>query len=70
MQREKAIGQRPNEKLWDAHRGTHSHSVGTDLEAPVVWLLLRGKEAGKEKRKMGEERRGGRISECETSPHV
>lgn len=28
----------------NAHRATdsHKHHVGTDLEAPVVWLLLRG----------------------------
>lgn len=26
----------------------HKHSVGTDLEAPVVWLLLRGRQENKE----------------------
>lgn len=35
----------------------HKHSIGTDLEAPVVWLLLGGKE--KQRAKETEKGQGG-----------
>lgn len=37
--------QTQREVLANAHRATdsHKHHADTDLEAPVVWLLLRGK---------------------------
>lgn len=38
----------------------HKHSVGTDLEAPVVWLLLRGRQKNKETRGGGREKHGVR----------
>lgn len=38
----------------------HKHSVGTDLEAPVVWLLLRGRQKNKETRGGGREEHGVR----------
>lgn len=43
----------------------HKHNIGTDLEAPVVWLLLRGKRKtkGTEKGQGGEKRGGLRSSE-------
>lgn len=48
----------------NAHRATdsHKHHVGTDLEAPVVWLLLRGENketeggGGRDKREKKEVR--------------
>lgn len=40
----------------NAHRATDSHKrhVGTDLEAPVVWLLLRGEKTKRQERDRGE----------------
>lgn len=32
----------------------NKHNTGTDLEAPVVWLLLRGKKNKKERRQKGQ----------------
>lgn len=37
----------------------HKHNIGTDLEAPVVWLLLRGRERKTKKAKETEKGRGG-----------
>lgn len=37
----------------------HKHSIGTDLEAPVVWLLLRGKRKTKRQKRDREGKRGG-----------
>lgn len=37
----------------------HKHNIGTDLEAPVVWLLLRGKRKTKGQKRDREGKRGG-----------
>lgn len=42
----------------------HKHNIGTDLEAPVVWLLLRGEE--KQRVKETEESQGGEEKERES----
>lgn len=55
------------------HRFTlkHKHNIGTDLEAPVVWLLLEGEERktkskGDRRGAGGGERGRKRTIECET----
>ena len=40
----------------------HKHSIGTDLEAPVVWLLLGG---GRKTKSKGDRKGTGRIKEGE-----
>lgn len=49
-----------------AHTATDSnkHHVGTDLEAPVVWLLLKG---GKEQKMGGGEKRTSEIFSLQLS---
>lgn len=47
------------------HRFTlkHEHNIGTDLEAPVVWLLLEGEE--RKTKSKGDRRGAGRVKEGE-----
>lgn len=39
----------------------HKHNIGTDLEAPVVWLLLRGGGGGDKNK--GDRKGTGRVKE-------
>lgn len=41
---------RDKSTLWDRFTPKHKHSIGTDLEAPVVWLLLGGVEENKKQK--------------------
>lgn len=47
------------------HRFTlkRKHNIGTDLEAPVVWLLLEGEE--RKTKSKGDRRGAGRVKEGE-----
>lgn len=47
------------------HRFTlkHKHNIGTDLEAPVVWLLLEGEE--RKTKSKGDRRGAGGVKEGE-----
>ena len=49
---------RDKSTLRDRFTLKHKHNIGTDLEAPVVWLLLRGGEE-KQRAKETEKRQGG-----------
>lgn len=58
---------RDKSTLRDRFMLRHKHIVGTDLEAPVVWLLLRGEEERKTKSRGGRkgDREGGREGDRE-----
>lgn len=51
---------RDKSTLRDRFMLKHKHKIGTDLEAPVVWLLLGGGKKNKEQRRQKRDREGKR----------